>query len=210
MRRHQLTYYNLSCCRRRGPASRPALDSYQPPLTEANVYETVPEDTITHPPGGEDVYYNSTEQTVMLPGGEHVYYNEQSGARAAKDKRQNNHQISRDAALDELYSKPNTQSKPGNDSEDYDYVWTAGGSGGAEGSGGAGGIGGETNVRNQDLDYVDIDHSGNPDKRSQGINPSSPGVTYIEVQHKKDAATDQQVETPGNSDMQMVENELYS
>ena len=50
----------------------------------------------------------------------------------------------------------------------------------------------------------------NPDKRSQGINLSSPGVTYTQVQRTKDAATDQQVETPGDSDMQMVENELYN
>ena len=180
------------------------------------MYETVPEDTITHPPGGEHVYYNSTEQTVVLPGGEHVYYNKQSGARAAEDTRQNNHQTPSDVALDELYSKTNKQSKPGNDSEDYDYVWTAGESGGAGGSGGDERIGGKReeegilNARNQDLEYVDIDHSGNPDKRSQGINPSSPGVTYAEVQRKKDAATDQQVETPGDSDMQMVENELYN
>ena len=101
-------------------------DSYQPALPENNVYETVPEDTITHPPGGEHVYYNSTEQTVVLPGGGHVYYNEQSGARAANDTQQNNHQTSPDAALEELYSKPNKQSKPGNDSEDYDFVWTVG------------------------------------------------------------------------------------
>ncbi|KAK2187058.1 hypothetical protein NP493_180g07090 [Ridgeia piscesae] len=205
---------------RTGPASRPALDnhqtpqpemnlydttdSYQPPLPDTNVYETVPEDTITHPPGGEHVYYNSIEQTVVLPGGEHVYYNEQSGARAVKDTRQKNQQTSPDVALDELYSTPNKQSKPENDSEDYNYVWTTGG------SGGAGGSGGETNAQNQDLEYVDIDHSGNPNKRSQGINPSSPGVTYTEVQRKKDAATDQQVETPSDSNMQMVKNELYN
>ena len=97
-------------------------DSYQPPLPANNVYETVPEDTITHPPGGEHVYYNSTEQTVVLPGGGHVYYNEQSGVR----EEQNNLQTLPDVPH-ELYSKLHTQSQPGNDSNHYDHLQPAGG-----------------------------------------------------------------------------------
>ena len=188
--------------RHRGPASDPVTDN-NPTQPGTSLYATTDSNQPTPPQ--VNLY-----DTVGCPsGGEHVYYNEQPGVRAVKEKRQNNHHTS-DVALEELYSKPNKQSKPGNDSEDYDYVWSAGGSGGDGRIGGKREEGGKLNARNQDLEYVDIDHSGNPDKRPQGINPSSPGVTYTEVQRKTDAATDQQVETPGDSDMQMVENELYN
>ena len=154
---------------------------------QTNLHESVPEDTATYI--SDDTHVNDNIQTVTPPDDTHVYYNEQSGVRGAKKPQ--NLQTSQDAALDELYSKPNTQSKPLNDSEDYEFVWAAGGSGGAEEGG--------TNVKNQDLDYIDIDHNVSPVQMSEGVSTRSPEVTYTEVQPKV-----------GDNDMQMVENELYN
>ena len=143
---------------------------------------------MTHPPGDTHVYYNS-RQTVAPPDAEHVYYNEQSGVRETKKQPQNNLQTLPDVPH-ELYSKLNTHSQAENDSDHYDHLQPAGGSGEVGVSGGVGE--GETNVENQDLEYVDIDHSLTLNQRS-GVIPRSSGVTYTEVQHKRDSDTDQQV-----------------
>ena len=200
--------YSYYSRRKRAAASRSALDNHQATQPEMNLYaitgsvqitrsnqseqpqtnlhESVPEDTATYTSDDTHVYDNN-RQTVTPPGDTHVYYNEQSGVRGAKKPQ--NLQTSRDVALDKLYSKPNKQTKPLNDSEDYEFVWAAGRSGGAE----------ETNVKNQDLDYIDIDHNVSPVQRSEGVSTRSPEVTYTEVQPKV-----------GDNDMQMVENELYN
>ena len=123
------------------------------------------------------------------PDAEHVYYNEQSGVRETKKQPQNNLQTLPDVPH-ELYSKLNTHSQAENDSDHYDHLQPAGGSGEVGVSGGVGE--GETNVENQDLEYVDIDHSLTLNQRS-GVIPRSSGVTYTEVQHKRDSDTDQQV-----------------
>ncbi|KAK2188100.1 hypothetical protein NP493_144g05014 [Ridgeia piscesae] len=192
--------------RRRCPAGHPVIDNHPSTLPEmnlcetrnfdpseqheTNLYETVPEDSDTLPPDDTHVYYNNGV-TMTPPDDTHVYYNDQSGVRGAKKKRARGAKTSPDVALDELYSKPNKQSKPANDSEDYDFVWTAGGSGGADEGG--------TDVENQDLDYIDLDHNVTPVQKSEGVSARSPEVTYTKVQPKG-----------GDEDMQMVENELYN
>ena len=210
--------------RRKRPASRPALDNNQPTQQEMNVYgmidanqsaqpetnhnDTAPNDTTTRPSGDTQVHYD-VERTDAPSGDNHVYYNEQSVARAEKNEPLNNQQTSPGASLDELYSKPNKQRKPANVSQDYEYVYGHGAAGGNRGA--REGVSGDGN---QDLDYVDIDHSVTPDPRSVGLNPGSPGVIYAEIQRKrKDTDTVQQVdngETPGDSDMMMVENDIYA
>ena len=164
--------------------------SSQSEQPQTNLHESIPEDTATYTSDDTHVYYNNG-QTVMPPDDGHVSYNDQSGLRGLNRKPQNNTQTSPDTALDELYSKPNKPSKPLNDSEDYEYVWTAGGSGGAE-------VGG-TNVENQNVVYIDIDHNVTPVQRSEGVSTRSPEVTYTEVQLKV-----------GDDGMQMVENDLYN
>ena len=62
-----------------------------------------------------------------------------------------------------------------------------------------------SDVGNQYLDYVDIDHSVKPGPWSVGVIPRSEGVIYAEIQQKrKDTDTDHQVdggETPGDSNI---------
>ena len=218
--------------RRRHPASHPALDDQpsepdmnlyeitdfnQPaPQPETNLYDTIARDTTTHPSDDTHVYYNSVGQSVVPHDDTHVYYNEQSVARGAKNEPQNSQETSPDVSLDELYNQPNKQRKPAPVSQHYEYVYGHGAAGGKRGAEEAGGNGGaeeeESGVGNQDLDYVDIDHSATPDPRSAEVTPKSEGLIYAEVQ-QKDTDTDQQVdsgETPGGSDMVMVENELYN
>ena len=188
----------------------------QPAQSTTNLYDTITEDTTRHSSDDTHVYYNNIGQTVVPPDDRHVYYNEQSVARGAKNEPQNNQETSPDVSLDELYNQPNKQRKPATVSQDYEYVYghgAAGGNGAAEEAGGNGGAEeGESRVGNQDLDYTDIDHSVTPDLRSAEITPRSEGVIYAEIQ-RKDTDTDHQVdsgETPGDSDMVMVENELYN
>ena len=182
-----------------------ANQSAQP---ETNHYDNVPEDTTTRPSGNTHVY-GDMGRTEAPPDDTHVYYNEQPVARAEKNQPRNNQQTSPGASLDELYSKPNKQRKPTNVSQDYEYVYGHGAAGGNRGA-----REGVSGVGNQDLNYVDIDHSVTPDPRSVGLDPGSPGVIYAEIQRKrKDTDTVQQVdngETPGDNDMMMVENDLYS
>ena len=192
-------------------------DFNQPaPQPETNLYDTIARDT-THPSDDTHVYYNNIGQVVVPPDDTHVYYNEQSVVRGAKNEPQNSQETSPDVSLDELYNQPNKQRKPATVSQDYEYVYghgaaggnggdeEAGGNGGAEEAGGNGGAEeGKSGVENQDLDYVDIDHSITPDLRSVGVTPRSQGVIYAEVQ-QKDMDTDQQVD-----DMMMVENDLYN
>ena len=163
--------------------------SSQSEQPQTNLHESIPEDTATYTYDDTHVY-NNGGHTVAPPDDGHVSYNDQSGLRGLNKKSQNL-QTSPDAALDELYSKPNKPNKPLNNSEDYEFVWTAGGSRGAEEGG--------TNVNNQDLDYIDIDHNVSPVQRSEGVSTRSPEVTHTEVQPKI-----------GDDDMQMVENELYN
>ena len=193
-------------------------DFNQPaPQPETNLYDTIARDTTTHPSDDTHVYYNNIGQVVVPPDDTHVYYNEQSVVRGAKNEPQNSQETSPDVSLDELYNQPNIQMKPAPVSQDYEYVYghgaaggnggdeEAGGNGGAEEAGGNGGAEeGKSGVENQDLDYVDIDHSITPDLRSVGVTPRSQGVIYAEVQ-QKDMDTDQQVD-----DMMMVENDLYN
>ncbi|KAK2175146.1 hypothetical protein NP493_748g01020 [Ridgeia piscesae] len=136
--------------------------SNQSEQPQTNLHESIPEDTATYTSDDTHVYYNNG-QTVTPPDDGYVSYNDQSGLRGT--------QTSPDTALDELYSKPNKPSKPLNDSEDYEYVCTAGGNRGAGGSGGAE-VGG-TNVENQNLDYIDIDHNVTPVQRSEGVSTRS-------------------------------------
>ena len=119
-------------------------------------------------------------------------------------------------SLDELYNQPNKQRKPATVSQHYEYVYghgAAGGNGEAEEAGGNGGAEeGESGVGNQDLDYVDIDHRVTPDPRSIEVTPRSERVIYAELQHQG-TNTAHQVDsgkTPGDSNMVMVENELYN
>ena len=61
--------------------------------------------------------YDTIPENIVTPVAELVYQTEQSRARGAKKKPQDNLQTSPDVALDELYSKPNKQRKPRNDLE---------------------------------------------------------------------------------------------
>ena len=111
-------------------------------------------------------------------------------------------------SLDDLYSKPNKQRKFGKDSQnasDYACVYghvTAGPmDDGMTGSG------------NEELNYVEIDHSGvEGATRDEGSHPESEGVTYAEIQPKTTSSdtTPLDGDTPGGMDMSMVENDLYS
>ena len=223
------TFTGIFLHRRSRPSSHPSLanqstqpdmnvyemtDFNQPAQSTTNLYDTITEDTTRHSSDDTHVYYNNIRQTVAPP---HVYYNEQPVERGAKNEPQNSQETSPDVSLDELYNQPNKQRKPAPVSQHYEYVYghrAAGGKRGAEEAGGNGGAEEEeSGVGNQDVDYVDADHDVTPDSRSAEVTPSQNlGVIYAEVQ-RKDTDTDHQVdsgETPGDSNMVMIENKLYN
>ena len=110
--------------------------------------------------------------------------------------------------LNDLYSKPNKQRKLDKDSQnasDYACVYghvTAGPmDDGTTGSG------------NEELNYVEIDHSGvEGATRDEDSHPKSEGVTYAEIQPKTTSSdtTPLDGDPPGDTDMYLVENDLYS
>ena len=201
--------------RRRHPASHLTLENQptQPEYVITDFNQSAPPETNHY-----DTVVTDTDLTDTMtnpPDDRHVYYNEQFVASGAKNEPQNSQETSPDVSL-ELYNQPNKQRKHATVSQDYEYVYghrAAGGKRGAQEAGGNGGAeDGESGVGNQDLDYVDIDHSATPDPRSIEVTPRSEEVIYAELQ-RKDTDTDHEVdsgETPGDSDMAMIENELYN
>ncbi|KAI0241340.1 hypothetical protein LSAT2_029744 [Lamellibrachia satsuma] len=121
------------------------------------------------------------------------------------------------ASLDDLYSRPNKQRKRRNVSKDdphYDNILrpvTAGGMG--AGGLGAGTLGVRLSVAaNEDVTYTEIDHTGVDGGRSW---VRSTGVIYAEIQPERNGNApdgkgwEESQEIPGDTDMTMVENDLY-
>ena len=107
----------------------------------------------------------------------------------------------------DLYTKPNKPKKNGNNAQDSqnasDYACVYGHVTGDLDENGTKGSG------NEELDYIEIDHRGTGEAtRDVGPQPQSETVTYAEVQPKTTTAdTTPQV---GDTDVSMVENDLYT
>ena len=111
-------------------------------------------------------------------------------------------------SLDDLYNKPNKQRKLHQDSQNssdyacvYEHVTAGPMDDGMTGSG------------NEELNYVEIDHRGvEGATRDEGSHPKSDGVTYAEIQPKTTSpdTTPLDGDPPGDTDISMVENDLYS
>ena len=106
-------------------------------------------------------------------------------------------------SLDDLYSKPNKQRKVDKDSHnasDYACVYGHVTAGPMDD--------GMTSSGNEELNYVEIDHSGMEGAtRNEGSHPESEGVTYAEIQPK--IINPDTSPLDGDMDMSMVENDLY-
>ena len=106
-------------------------------------------------------------------------------------------------SLDDLYSKPNKQRKVDKDSHnasDYACVYGHVTAGPMDD--------GTTSSGNEELNYVEIDHSGvEGATRNEGSHLESEGVTYAEIQPK--ITNPDTTPLDGDMDMSMVENDLY-
>ncbi|KAI0242817.1 hypothetical protein LSAT2_011032 [Lamellibrachia satsuma] len=181
-------------CRKRTRARRhPEInnDSAQP---APRPYEVISD---TKPGQSDDTYtYCPINGMIALPPGVTKPMD------AANMKSQPN------VSLDDLYSKPNKQIKFEKDSQNasdyacvYEHVKGELMDDGTTGSG------------NEELNYVEIDHSGVEGAMGNGgSHPESEGITYAEIQPKTTSSdtTPLDGDTPGDMDMSMVENDLYS
>ena len=108
------------------------------------------------------------------------------------------------ASVDDLYSKPNKLKKLDQKSQNAsDYACVYGHVTGDLVDNGTTGSG------NEELDYIEIDHKGTDGAtRDVGPQPESETVTYAEIQPKTTSADT--TAQDGDTDMTMVENDLYS
>ena len=108
-----------------------------------------------------------------------------------------NYQTTPDVPL-ELYSQPNNEKKYV--SNDYGYANAHGATGPYRWD--------EERVSRMENGDVAIGHKVTPGVVSAGVNSRSPGVIYTEVQRKRRQQVDNG-DPPSESDMVMVENDLY-
>ena len=186
----QLTWHYMFIHRNRD-SHPPEIDkmSVQP---AANLYVTMSDDT-PEQPDDNYAYCRTNTVTAVPPAGCVVV--------EANTPPNNTPQT---ASVDDLYSKPNKLKKPDKKPQDAsDYACVYGHVNGDIVDNGTTGSG------NGELDYIEIDHKGTEGAmRDVGPQPQSETVIYAEVKPKTTTADS----TPqvGDTDVSMVENDLYT